>query len=407
MKEPLFAGQALCPESWDSVRLRVIFECCKWDIQSEDHSVLADFPLLLDEEEWNSLAVQAEKLTAEVLAAEQELLVRPDLHTRLGLPPSIRRVLQKCDPENLPRNAARVMRFDFHWTTDGWRISEVNADVPGGFIEASGFTELLAEHYPGYALPPNPASAYVEAIAEAAAQGASVALIHATAHSDDAQVMHYLARGLQRRGLQAILAGPGHLRWDAGVAQIASAFATEKPALLVRFFPGEWLPMLRPRSAWHPWFCGGRTVMSNPGTALLIQSKRFPLVWDELDTPLATWRSLLPEAKCPSGLSAFDSNWLVKPVFGRVGEDIAIAGVTEPQQFTALIARAKRHPSSWIAQRCFATTPLQTHLGQLYPCLGIFTVAGRAAGVYGRIAKKPLIDQDAQDIAVLLRGKAN
>jgi hypothetical protein len=43
--------------------------------------------------------------------------------------------------------------------------------------------------------------------------------------------------------------------------------------------------------------------------------------------------------------------------------------------------------------------------GLRYACLGIFTLDGRAVGAYGRIASKPLIDHDAQDIAVLIRRK--
>ena len=86
MKLPWSAEVRLRPDDWESVRMRLMFDCCKWDIQSEDHSVVADFPLILGQEEWNSLAGHAEKLTEEVLAAEGELLGRPDLHKMLGLP---------------------------------------------------------------------------------------------------------------------------------------------------------------------------------------------------------------------------------------------------------------------------------------------------------------------------------
>jgi len=239
--------------------MRLMFDCCKWDIQSEDHSVVADFPLILEQEEWDSLASYAEKLTQEVLAAESELLSRPDLHKILGLPESIRGVLRKCAAEKIAPSAARVMRFDFHFTPEGWRISEVNADVPGGFIEASGFVELMAEYYPGYSIPPNPVKAYEEAIAAAAGEGAVIGLVHATAHCDDRQVMQYLAKEPQRRGMQAIVLSPNHLKWESGFARIVSSFAAVKPGLLVRFFPAEWLPNLRPAPSWEPWFCGGKT----------------------------------------------------------------------------------------------------------------------------------------------------
>ena len=38
----------------------------------------------------------------------------------------------------------------------------------------------------------------------------------------------------------------------------------------------------------------------------------------------------------------------------------------------------------------------------MYPCLGVYTIDGRAAGIYGRIAPKPFIDYAAVDVAVLV-----
>src|SRR5437879_6963173 len=80
VRMPWSAGRPLAPKEWDAFRMRVIFDCCKWDIQSEDQSVLADFPLFIEEDEWRTLAKLAEKLTTEVLDAEQELILSADLH---------------------------------------------------------------------------------------------------------------------------------------------------------------------------------------------------------------------------------------------------------------------------------------------------------------------------------------
>lgn len=404
MKVPWTVGTRLRPDDWNTVRKRLMFECCKWDIQSEDHCVVADFPLILRHDDWSLLAGYAEKLTQEVLAAEEELMGRPDLHEVLGLPESISRVLRKCAPKGVATGAARVMRFDFHATPEGWRISEVNADVPGGFIEASGLVELMAGYYRDYSIPPSPTEAYEELIAATTGEGASIGLVHATAHCDDRQVMQYLAKGFQRRGLQVIFLSPGHLRWESDIARIASSFAKAKPAFLVRFFPAEWLPNLRPVQAWEPWFCGSKTPLSNPGSAILVQSKRFPLVWEDLKSPLPTWKSLLPDTKAPTD-TVPSSQWVFKPVFGRVGEDVAIDGVTERRAYKEIAKEVKRRPQDWVAQRRFDTVPLDTPDGLRYACLGIFTLNGQAVGAYGRIAVKSLIDHDAQDIAVLLMRK--
>jgi hypothetical protein len=37
-----------------------------------------------------------------------------------------------------------------------------------------------------------------------------------------------------------------------------------------------------------------------------------------------------------------------------------------------------------------------------YPSIGVYTVNGRVAGAYGRIAERPLIDARARDAAVLI-----
>jgi hypothetical protein len=133
MMVPIHAGTNLPISEWSKLRLRAIFDYCKWDPQCGDDSVLGRFPLLLEFDTAVELGHLAECLTREALAAEDEILSNTRLLRRLSIPKSIRECLEK--PENVPRsNHVRVMRFDFHLTTRGWQISEVNADVPGGYL---------------------------------------------------------------------------------------------------------------------------------------------------------------------------------------------------------------------------------------------------------------------------------
>src|SRR4051812_39210954 len=134
-------------EEFAQVRREMTLRCCKWDPQVGDISTLARFPLAISNACWEELAGLAEKLAEELGAAEWELLHRPDLHGRLGIPWSIRRCLRRCGAQ---ADSPRLMRFDFHWTSEGWRISEVNSDVPGGFTESSSFPMLMARHYEGF-----------------------------------------------------------------------------------------------------------------------------------------------------------------------------------------------------------------------------------------------------------------
>jgi glutathionylspermidine synthase len=392
-----------------TIRRRAIFECCKWDPQVEDECTVADFALLLSTSAWAELTLLAERLAAETLAAEDELSRRPELHRRLGLPRLVRRAMVSRTRGSTnggararSRSFARLIRFDFHLTSDGWRISEANTDVPGGLNEASGYASLLAPYYPGAAGVGDPAGAYAAAIAQSLGSGTTVVLAHATAYTDDRQVMAYLARELDRLGLRAQLASPAHLRWHRGRARIATAWAHGQADGIVRFFPGEWLPNLPRRCGWRHFFGRSATPLSNPATALLTQSKRFPLVWDELGTPVPTWRALLPETRDPRACDWRSSDaWVIKPALGRVGEDVGIQGVTPPKDWRKLARHVRWHPKQWVAQRRFEAIPLAVDGETLYPCVGVYTVDGRVAGAYGRLAHQPLINWKARDVAIL------
>src|SRR5688500_17759699 len=83
---PLRAGASLAPDAFAAIRTRLLLDHCKWDPQVEDVSTLAPFPLLMPRREWSRLCRLAESLTDELLAAESELLGRPELHRTLGVP---------------------------------------------------------------------------------------------------------------------------------------------------------------------------------------------------------------------------------------------------------------------------------------------------------------------------------
>ena len=401
---PLRAGNDLPRDAWLKLQTRAVFDFCKWDIQCEDRSVLAPFPLLLEHETASYLNRTAETLAREAFTAETEILELPELLTRLGLPRAIRKVLQK-NAGNVPlAEALRVMRFDFHLTPEGWRISEVNADVPGGFIEASGWNSLFAENCPGTSAPPAPSKIYAEAIREATGPNGLVALVHATAYSDDRQVMQHLARCFSMHGLRSYLLSPSHLRWFDGRAEIRANFASGQPDAIVRFFPAEWLPNLASKKCWKPYFQESKTPLSNPGAAIVLQTKRFPLAWEALHADLSVWRRLLPETVELSGIeTTLDDSWVLKPALGRVGEGIGICGITAPGNFQRIVREAYRRPEEWVAQKRFAILPLSTDGGEKFPCIGVFTIGGKAAGFYGRIADSPIITQHAQDVAVLVK----
>jgi hypothetical protein len=390
----------VCPDpltdaAFGRVRRRLVLDHFKWDPQVGDVSTLARFPLIVPAGVIDGLFNLAELLAAETVAAEAELLARPDLSARLGLPRAIRRVLHEAI-EPTP-TAARVIRFDFHPTADGWRISEANADVPGGYAEASHFPRLMAEHFPGCRPTGDPAARLADAITDRFGSG-RVGLLAAPGYMEDQQVIACLADPLRRRGWMTVLGHPGQVRWEAGRARLGSA----QLDVVIRFFQGEWLGRLPAAAGWRHFVRGGRSPVCNPGTSILTESKRIPLVWDELSTPLPMWRGLLPETRDPRDVNwRRQPDWLLKAAFANNGDEVHDRRWCRAHTWRQAAWSARLRPGQWAAQRRFEPLSVSTPDGMMYPCLGVYTIDGRAAGIYGRLSPRPVIDYAAVDVAVL------
>ena len=405
MKLPWQAVEPLDARLFLEVKRAAIFECCKWDPQVEDVCTLSPLPLVLTGEAWRELVLLAEQLAQETIVAERAILHQPRLLKKLGVPWALRRRLSAPEIVSGQSPHLRLIRFDFHFTTQGWRISEANSDVPGGFNEASGFTKLMAQHFGAATISGDPSEAMARAVGKIIGKSGTVALAHATAFSDDRQVMTFLARCLQAAGHKAMLIAPDHLRWDKGRAFLAADWAEDPVDFVFRFFPAEWLPALPRRCGWWHLLGSSQTPLCNPALALISQSKRFPLVWDELPVRLPVWKALLPKTfdvrdVVHCGLPV--ESLVFKPAFGRVGDMIKMHGMTSDRDAAKINRSIRRYPRMWVAQERFEAVPWFTPHGKIFPCFGVYTLDGKVIGVYGRIAHRPLIDHLAQDAAVLI-----
>ena len=86
----LRAGSELDAGDAFAIRRQMILDGFKWDPQVGDASTIAQFPIIMPAAQWRELSNLAERLASELGAAEAELLERPDLHRRLGLPRRLR-----------------------------------------------------------------------------------------------------------------------------------------------------------------------------------------------------------------------------------------------------------------------------------------------------------------------------
>ncbi len=396
--EGLACGAPLDDAAFEDVCRRAVFECRKWNVTGEGRSTLCRFPLLLSRPVFTELAAWAVALDAEAREAEEELLERPSLQRDLGVPWPLRLALRNVRPQP----GCRYTRFDFHPTAlGGFAITEGNLDVAGGFNEASGVTRLFAEHAADGDGGGDPAARVAESLRAALGPGATVGCLHMTNFADDHQVVRFVAAELARAGLAPILFGPSQLTHEGDHASAVVAGGRRRLDGVFRFFPADWLPRLDPRSSWWRALGARGTSWMNPVTSVLTQSKRFPLVFSRLRAPLPTWRRLLPETRSPRDVG--EGEWVLKPALAHEGYRVGIAGVTEPAAHAKIRRSARLFPSRWAAQRRFPAAALPTPDGPRFPCIGVYVVDGRAAGLYGRLAERPLVDDRALDVVVLLR----
>ena len=414
-RDPIRATEPINPHTYQQVRRSLMLNHCKWDSQVGDVCTLAPFALILSRTTWQALCRDTEDLACEALAAEGELLQRPILLRKLGLPSRIRRTVagarwnshQVASSAQLPR----IVRFDFHWTTDGWQISEANADVPGGFSESSALAALMAPHVAGAQPLGNPAERWADAIERAAGgPAANVALLAAPGHLEDQQVISYLAQILSHHGLRPHLCGPNNLQLGSNTkATLRRNNRTIELDLLVRFFQAEWLASLPHRKGWPLLFAPmTATIVANPATTTLIESKRFPLVWNELHTPLTAWLRLLPPTFDPRQVDwCRDDRWILKAAFSNTGDSVVCPASADRAwkilSHNKVACRSARwRPGIWAAQQRFETRAIDTPAGRMFPCIGVYTVNGKVAGAYGRLSPAPLIDFTAIDVAVMV-----
>lgn len=397
-------------DKYDEYRLGLMFDCYKWDPQFLDSNTIAKYALVITRQEHKELAMLTEKLDKETRAAEEFLNENQGFLKPLALPKKVGKEIKNMKNYD-PEGHIRLMRYDFHPTTDGkWAVSEVNSDVPGGFAEGSfmpkAALKLLQEelsqqqfHYINFG------EIMTDAIAKKVPPKGRIMMVHCTCYSDDRQVMQFLGDRLKEKGFEVIYGAADHLRFRDNCAYSILDGNEGKIDGIFRFTPLEWLTDIKPKK-WQGYF-DTTTVSCNHPIAMYAQTKRFPLIWDALERQglcLKTWRELLPdtlEVKAAKGKEGY----IFKPACGRVGEKISIKEACMGDEYKKILADVKKNPKKYLAQKRFDSRPL---IGEnkeaFHVCLGSYAVDGKHAGYYARISTSPRIDSNAADIPVLIEG---
>lgn len=388
-------------DKYSEYRYDVIFKGYKWDPQVEDHNTISKYVVVIDEDTANELEEMAEKLSLETMLMEEALINNLQLTRKLGFPRKIKKALPKLESYKRDNNI-RLMRFDFHPTTTGWKVSEVNSDVPGGFAEASILPELAVKYIPDYKVRIHFAYKLLEAFKNKVKPSSTIAMIHATSYSDDRQVMQYISDYFNQYHINTIFAAPDHLKWvDKKPLCIINNESTPVDAI-IRFFPLEWLCNLPRKVKWQGYYDCAVPSCNHP-ISILAQTKRLPLIWDQLGVDIPMWKKLLPLTIDPKKVSLTPGDWIYKPALGRVGEGISIKSVISNKELSKIEKAVKKEPTNWVAQQMFYSQPIETIDHELFHlCIGVFTIDGKRAGFYGRISPYARIDANAKDIPILI-----
>ena len=396
-------------EKYDEYRLKVMFDCYKWDPQFMDNNTVAKYALVLTKEEHKELVRLTEQLDEETRAAEEFLNHNPEIARPLALPKNVKKEISNMKNYD-PARHVRLMRYDFHPVQGNkWAISEVNSDVPGGFAEASLMPAAVMEALGGGSyFYRNFGENIVKALCKKIPKGGRIMMVHCTSYSDDRQVMQYLGDRLAQEGYTVLQGAADHVNFkDHKAISVLDGNEGELQGI-VRFTPLEWLTDIKPKR-WAGYFDTETTSCNHP-VAIFAQTKRFPLIWDALEKrglSLATWRELLPETvevKDAKGKEGF----IYKPACGRVGEQISIKEACKGDEYKNILKAVKRSPKEFLAQKRFYSAPLIGEGGEEYHvCLGSYSVDGKQAGYYARISKEQRIDSYAADIPVLVEGEGD
>lgn len=389
---------------YNEYKLDVMLDCYKWDPQFCDNNTVAKYALVLSEKEHEELKLLTEKLIKETTEAENFLNKNLKYTKALEIPNKFRSDIKSMKNYN-PDKHIRLMRFDFHPTLENkWAVSEVNSDVPGGFAEATlmnrkSLEYLSNENY--YAI--SFGDFLADAIKKKVRQGGRIMLVHCTSYSDDRQVMQFLGDKLSGMGYEVIYAAADQLKFENGKAISILNNREGEVDGIIRFSPLEWVANMKTKN-WYGYF-DTETVSCNHPIAIFAQTKRFPFVWDLLESKgidLSTWRELLPETLEVNDKKV-DDKFIYKPVYGRVGENISIKEACKDDEYKKILKDVKRHPKKYLAQKKFNSRPLTNGEGEeFHVCIGSYGVENSHAGYYARISRSPRIDSYAADIPVLI-----
>jgi hypothetical protein len=380
-------------------------------------------PIVIDTALHRALCSAAEDVAAACQAMVALLLEEPKLlEDVLGLTPYQRMMWEASAP-----SWHGIARADVFVTRDGLAVAEINCDTPTGEAEAIVLGELAGDA--SGAVDPNTALgdrflAMLEFVAARervpdAGPVRTIGLVYPTELTDDLPLVRLYKRWFEGRGWSVVLGSPYNLTFEHGRTCLFDAPID----ILLRHYKTDWWgerksawrddpihdeqPLAEPFRAVLSGMAEGRLAVVNPFGAVAVQNKRsFALMWEQIHRFPArvqeTIEKLVPvtrrlEVMHAEQLFVQRAEWVLKSDYGAEGEEVVVGREVSDATWRQVLARAE--PARWVAQRYFAAETDARGAALNY---GVFLVAGKAAGLYGRV-QVGATDARAQSASILVR----
>ena len=326
-----------------------------------------------------------------------------------------------------------IARADLFVTDAGIAVAELNSDTPTGEAEAVTLSEIAASARPG-SVDPNrelgdrfvdvveilAARVLADPADPAARPRRPVGVVDPTEFPEDLSMVRLYRRWFEEREWEVILGSPYNLGWDdRGPLLFGRPFS-----VLLRHYKTDWWgersgvwddekiadadALEGPLRIGLEATLSRRAAVINPFGAVLPQNKRaMAFMWEHADrfSPRAREiiRQHVPESARLETLSRDRlaeerERWVLKSDYGAEGEEVVVGPLVGDDVWRSALARAK--PGRWIAQRFFHARAGER--GETVN-LGVYLVAGEAAGLYARMQVGPT-DERAVSAPVIVEG---
>ena len=386
-------------------------------------------PVVLAPERYAEACRAAEHLAAACHAMVCVLMDEPRLvEDVLGLTPVQRAMWTASAPA-----WHGMARADVFFTDDGVAVAELNCDTPTGQAEAVVLGRLAAEgaEHPGTIDPTRALRERFVAMLEHVARRERVAeagplktvgLVYPTELTDDLPLVRLYKQWLEDEGWGVVLGSPFNVTFEAGRTRLFG-----RPIdLMLRHYKTDWWgertsawlddpidddrPLAEPLRAVLSGMAEGTLAVVNPFGAVVPQNKRLlALMWEQIhrlppDAQAAVERYVPVTRRLElmhvEQLVAQREQWVIKSDYGSEGEEVLVGRALDDATWRLALDRAR--PGRWIAQQYFQAETDERGASVNH---GVFLVAGRAAGLYARVAVGAT-DAHAQSAPALVRESA-